>query len=149
MPGPTPKAPEMRQRRNRTSTAATLPSESGRRAPPLHKHSGAPECDWHPMTRAWWRDVWRSPMAAEFLKADVHGLYLLAELVDRFWLTGDTELAKEIRLQRQCFGLTPIDRRRLQWEVPQERKTRKSERTPPTSSASAGPDPRAALRAIK
>ena len=26
-------------------------------------------------------------------------------------------LANEIRLQRQCFGLTPIDRRRLEWEI--------------------------------
>jgi hypothetical protein len=27
------------------------------------------------------------------------------------------EMANEIRLQRQCFGLTPLDRMRLQWET--------------------------------
>jgi hypothetical protein len=27
------------------------------------------------------------------------------------------ELAGEIRLQRLCFGLSPIDRRRLQWDI--------------------------------
>jgi hypothetical protein len=56
-------------------------------------------------------------MAPEFERSDVHGLYLLAVLVDEFWLEPSQQLAAEIRLQRQCFGLTPIDRRRLQWEI--------------------------------
>ena len=60
-------------------------------------------------------------MAPEFLEADVHGLFLLAELEDDFHKAerprDRVELAKEIRLQRQAYGLTPIDRRRLQWEV--------------------------------
>jgi hypothetical protein len=60
-------------------------------------------------------------MAPEFLHADVHGLMLLAELEDMFhWAKSSKdkiELAKEIRLQRVAYGLTPIDRRRLQWEV--------------------------------
>ncbi|HEV3309412.1 MAG TPA: hypothetical protein VG815_02690 [Chloroflexota bacterium] len=60
-------------------------------------------------------------MAPEFLHADVHGLFLLAELEDMFhWADKPSqkiELAKEIRLQRVAYGLTPIDRRRLQWEV--------------------------------
>ena len=59
-------------------------------------------------------------MAAEFLQADRHGLYRLAVLVDAFWRTEDPRLASEIRLQAQCFGLTPIDRRRLQWEMEDE-----------------------------
>lgn len=56
-------------------------------------------------------------MAEEYLDADLHGLFILAELVDRFWEEPTSALAAEIRLQRQCFGLTPVDRRRLQWEV--------------------------------
>jgi hypothetical protein len=56
-------------------------------------------------------------MAPEFDESDVHGLYLLAVLVNEFWNAPSKELAAEIRLQRQCFGLTPIDRRRLQWEI--------------------------------
>jgi hypothetical protein len=60
-------------------------------------------------------------MAPEFLHADVHGLFLLAELEDMFHRAPSAkdkiELAKEIRLQRVAYGLTPIDRRRLQWEV--------------------------------
>jgi hypothetical protein len=56
-------------------------------------------------------------MAAELLEADIHGLYVLADLVNRYWSKPSVQLAAEIRQQRQCFGLTPIDRRRLQWEV--------------------------------
>ena len=41
---------------------------------------------------------------------------MLADLMDLYWY-GKRDLAGEIRLQGQCFGLTPIDRRRLQWEV--------------------------------
>ena len=56
-------------------------------------------------------------MASEYLDADIHSLYILADLIDRYWRKPTPALAAEIRLQRQCFGLTPIDRRRLQWEV--------------------------------
>jgi hypothetical protein len=56
-------------------------------------------------------------MAPEFDESDIHGLFLLAVLVDQFWTEPSQQLAAEIRLQRQCFGLTPIDRRRLQWEI--------------------------------
>jgi hypothetical protein len=71
---------------------------------------------WHPLAIAWWKDVWRSAMAVRYTKADVHGLYLLLDLVDRYW-RGERALAGEIRLQRQAFGITPLDRWRLQWEA--------------------------------
>jgi hypothetical protein len=127
MPGPPPKPPGLRQRRNRTSTAAVLPAGGpGRPAPEL----AARDCPcedgaycantgvlpWHPLVLAWWADVWRSPMAAEYLDADVHGLYIVADLRDQYW-RGKTELAAEIRLQEQRFGLSSLDRRRLQWEI--------------------------------
>ena len=81
------------------------------------------ERDWHPQTRSWWLDVFASPMAAEFLAADVHGLFRLAVLVDDYWLadapTARARLSQEIRLVQQGYGLTPTDRRRLQWQVEQ------------------------------
>lgn len=89
-------------------------------------------------------------MAAEYLEADIHGLYILAELVDQYWIAPSKDLAAEIRLQRQCFGLTPIDRRRLQWEVErvEASKTRTQQRN--VRRAQAGEiDPREALRAVK
>jgi len=49
-------------------------------------------------------------MAREYLDSDRHGLFLLAALADQFWTDPSPTLAAEIRMQRQCFGLSPIDR---------------------------------------
>jgi hypothetical protein len=136
MPGPTPKDPALRQRRNRTATAATLAVADADTAPAIEvmrqslpprvveTDDGPVEAEWHPLARQLWDDVWASPMAPEYLRADVHGLYVLVALTDAYWrrmeagqVSGANELAKELRLQRQAFGLSPIDRRRLQWEV--------------------------------
>jgi hypothetical protein len=99
------------------------------------KRKPRPECErchglgvlpWHPVTLAWWRVIWRSPMAAEWLEADRHGLFRLAVLVDLFWREETVEVARkleaEIRMQSTCFGLSPIDRRRLQWEMEDDAK---------------------------
>lgn len=153
MPGPAPKDPKKRQRRNKAPTAATLKlAPSGIKAPslPKRKDDRGKFVKWHPRTLAWWKSVWASPMAGEFLDSDVHGLLVLAELEDEFHKTTDVrvrlELVREIRLQRQAFGLSPIDRRRLQWEVkkveddkPKRRKRRKDDEG----------DPRDYLRAVE
>ncbi len=124
MPGPVPKDAKIRQRRNRVSTSATLAREKGRRqrAPrlPKYRDEDGREVTWHRMTVAWWRDIWHSPMAAQFLEADIHALYRLAVLVNKYWREPSKDLAGEIRLEQQAFGLTPIDRRRLQWTVETE-----------------------------
>jgi hypothetical protein len=121
--GPAPKPAAIRQRRNKTTTAATLTAVHAVRPPKLPDRvddEGSP-VEWHAQTLQWWKDIWSSPMAPEFLKSDIHGLFLLAELEDMFHRAPSPsqkiELAKEIRLQRQAYGLSPIDRRRLQWEV--------------------------------
>lgn len=112
---------------------------------------------WRAETKAWWADVWASPMAGEFVdgRADIHGLFVLAVLVDDFWSEPTTALAAEIRLQRQCFGLTPIDRRRLQWEIERgeeatERTRRRRAEPAPAAAASGGQaaDPRSLLHAV-
>jgi hypothetical protein len=125
---PIPKDRSTRQRRNVVAGARKLSAATEVEAPMLPDGN-----DWHSMTESWWADVWASPMAPEYDPSDVHGLFLLAVLVDGFWKSPTKELAAEIRLQRQCFGLTPIDRRRLQWEVDRgeeaEAKTRRR-RTP-------------------
>jgi len=60
-------------------------------------------------------------MSGEFLKADLGGLHILAELYNRFWADPGSrtavELAREIRLCEQRYGLSPVDRRRLQWSI--------------------------------
>ncbi len=140
--GPIPKDPAIRQRTNRASTAAKLKltgEDDTRKTPPLPKHK-----EWAPLTRAWWRRVWRSPMAAEYLEADLDGLYRLLELIERFWRKPSTSLAAEIRTESASYGLTPIDRRRLQWEV--ERLEKKKPAQPRWTGTG---DPRDVLRAIK
>lgn len=124
MPGPTPKPAKLRQRRNRSATAATLPSESAaaqRDVPELPPRMSPAEV-WHPKVVEWWESAWRSPMAGEWLDSDVKGgLYRLAELHQKLWCAFDTDtflaVQREIRLAEVGFGLNPIDRRRLQWEV--------------------------------
>jgi hypothetical protein len=143
-------------RRNRSATRATLTLVHDVEAPDLPEGR-----DWHPQTVEWWADVWASPMAPEYDDSDRHGLFALAMLIDDFW-TADkpslrASLSAEIRLQRQCFGLTPIDRRRLQWEIERgedaEERTQKRKAAARNSAQEArdeAVDPRTAfLQAVK
>lgn len=156
MPGPPPKNPRTRQRQNRVAGAAILPSEAEskkREVPPLPERDSRAE-QWHPKVVEWWEAVWTSPMAAEYLGPDVRGgLYGLAELYQQRWTTPHRKelvaIMAEIRLQEVRFGLSPIDRRRLQWEVAkgeeaEERtKRRRKERK---MARQRGKDPRKSLK---
>jgi hypothetical protein len=122
VPGPQPKPPGQKRRRNIESTARTLVAVpiTALVTPKLPELEGM---EWHPATVAFWDDLWSSPMAPEYDSSDLHGLFMLADLVNAYWQTPSrqaitrSKIAAEIRLQRQCFGLTPIDRRRLQWTI--------------------------------
>lgn len=118
MPGPIPKPAATRQRRHRMTTAATF------EAPPAAKLdliAAVPDRTWHPRTLATWETWWASPMVAEWVDADVPGLVEVALLVDAFWwaeLAADRiKLRAEIRMSSREYGLTPIARRQLQWEI--------------------------------
>lgn len=147
MPGPHPKPASQRRRRNKAPGARQLrsvqPGDVEVPKLPTRRIDGR-NAKWLASTRAWWVDVWSSPMAPEYDPSDVHGLYVLAVLVDNFWRDPTPEHAKELRLHRQCFGLEPIARRRLQWEIERgeeaERRTRER-RTPKAVKPAA--DPRA------
>lgn len=153
--GPAPKPAHLRQRRNRKSTAATLempPEGERRRAPTLPNPDGR---KWHRLTRAWWRRVWQSPMASEYLETDVDGLARLAILVDDFHKATSAkerkELLQEIRLQEARFGLSPVDRSRLQWEIAKGDEATRRRQPPRPSEATPEPaaDPRQLLRVVK
>lgn len=139
------KDPSVRARRNRASTSATLTTDPAVERPDLPASR-----DWLPETVEWWDDLWASPMAGEFHPSDRHALFILAALVDRFWLEPDQKLAGEIRLQRQAFGLTPYDRRRLEWtiESADEAKDRGRQRRARQAPIAPSEDPRSALRAV-
>lgn len=160
--GRRPKPPALRQRRNKSVTAATLQVDAPAAAPtdreeiaaaesakaPAVRAPNLPRRDtpWHPRVHEWWRDIWRSPMAAEWLQSDRYALELLAILRNDFLLKPSASLAAEIRLQESRFGLTPIDRHRLQWATP------KQDARPQPQTAKEmrdeGKDPREALKAV-
>jgi hypothetical protein len=162
VPGPAPKPPGQRQRRNRTSVAATFEAARAKKPDLPTRYStwkclwtsdspdrsfdeaikGCPlsgalhtypsfvkaeviphdfepaEVPWHPLARAWWDVVWASPMAQEeWIDADVPNLMLLVALVDEFWRTGESKLASEVRMASREFGISPMSRRALQWEI--------------------------------
>lgn len=153
MPGPTPKSSRTRQRRNRVSTAATR-SAPAWRLPDLPPLGGSAK--WHPLTVGQWEAMRDGPFADEYLPQDFGGMVRLARLWDAANKARKPEmlakLAGEIRLQEQRFGLSPIDRRRLQWEVERgeeaEERTR-SRRQRKTASATVEEDPLNYLKAVK
>jgi hypothetical protein len=168
MPGPPPKPQALRRRRNRVSSAAMLPAHGpSTPAPALperacscleEERQACSLCEgtglliWHPLVLSWWRDVWASPMAHEYVEADKHGLFILANLHEDYWRTGEREIAAEIRLQEQRFGLSPIDRRRLQWQVAAtEERLRKGIGAPRAAAQQPprGKDPRKVLSMVK
>jgi len=122
MGGSPVKHPSARQRRNRASTNTVLhvaqPDEDVF-IPKLYRHPS--EEGWDPLTLRWWVEVWRSPMRTEFTDADREGLMMLALVVNDFFTARNPRerllSLAEVRLQSVRYGLSPIDRRRLQWEV--------------------------------
>jgi hypothetical protein len=151
---PKPVKPDhLRQRRNKVPSAAHLPTEEsaqGNKVPPLPKKPDG----WEPQVLEWWESVWKSPMASEYLDADMKGgLYLLADLHQARWTERDDPrvlraLAAEIRLQEVRFGLSPIDRSRLRWTIEQGETA--AERTESRRAAKSGKakDPRSVLKMV-
>lgn len=105
---------------------------------------------WHALTLQAWEKAWASPMASQWVDSDAAGLSRLAILWDEFYKAPDTKTMAEIRQQEARFGLSPLDRSRLQWEVAksdeaERRKNRVTDRPRRTGTA----DPRAALMAAQ
>lgn len=147
MASPVPKSSATRQRRNRPSTAAVLEAGLARKVALPTRYSSllCADCElaawshnrdgfeknevyvhefdpvvieWRPMTLAWWETIWDSPMAKqEWIDGDVPGLMALAMIWDQFFATGDSRTHAEARMASKEFGLSPLSRRQLQWEV--------------------------------
>lgn len=136
MPGPPPKPAHLRQRMNKKAGNAVLTARNAVEVPEIPNPDARV---WHELTLKDWAEWWQSEMASQWLPTDVSGLGLLAIIVDNFYKEPNIKDLQEIRLQRQCFGLTPLDRSRLQWEVArgeeadQQRKRAKSEPAKPAN----------------
>lgn len=86
-------------------------------------------------------------MSAEFLDGDFGALFRLAFLVDQYWRNGELDVAREIRLMEREFGLTPLARRRLEWQVAQteDAKDKHNLRRAKRAAVIEGNDPRQVL----
>lgn len=159
MRGRQPKSPDLRQRRNKASTRATLPSEAEakhRRVPAMPKRDRG---EWHANVKRWWKVIWQSPMAGEYTDADKEDLFQIVQLRQDFedaqTASDRLKIAAEIRLQAQRFGFSPMDRRRLQWEIERgesaedRTKSRRRERDSQKKRDEAGGDPRKLMRVEK
>jgi hypothetical protein len=112
------KDPSVRQRRNKTTTRATLQERENPTIPALPAGTR-----WYPQVREWWDRAWSSPMSGEWTVSDVDAMYLAARLQQQFWNPRTKpallkQLSGEIRLLMDRCGLTPMSRRTLQWELP-------------------------------
>lgn len=147
MGGVLPKDPAQRARRNRKSTHHVIDASSRvEKRPPLTKELLGVEVVPSQVQR-WWRVVWASPLATQWIEADVEVLYLLAALRCAFLEKPTAAMAGEIRLQETRLGLDLMARRRLDWRI-EETKGGVPEYQP-VEEPEDGDDARLVLRAVK
>ncbi|QZD98844.1 hypothetical protein SEA_TRACKER_1 [Gordonia phage Tracker] len=133
--GPAPKPASARQRKNKTSSNAVLRPVENPDIPPLPPAgdwlasqdeiaAGSPIADreWPKPVQRWWEDIWSSPMSSEFVDSDIHGLYLACFYMSQVlnpWLKMSDRISasKAYETQVRNFGLNPMSRRTLQWEI--------------------------------
>lgn len=144
--GPPPKPAHLRQRANRRAGSGVIRACANQAAPKIPNPDSR---KWHPLTLLAWKHAWESPMASQWLVTDADALGRLALLWDQYYNTPDSKVLAEIRLQEQRFGLSPLDRSRLQWEVSRAEEADKRQRPHPQSHRRSMADPRAVLMAVK
>ena len=146
-----PKPAELRQNRTKKAGATELhhPGKEQEKKPKPPTLQNPDKRKFHRLTRAWWKRVWESPMASEYLPTDVDGLNRLAILVDNYNNNPDAKTLAEIRLQESRFGLSPLDRSRLQWEVSRGEEAERKRRPPKKEHEPSEKDPRGILGEVK
>lgn len=161
--GPLPKDPAMRKRKNRPPETEKLQTQSEaakNKIPAMPERAGKKK--WDPMVRRWWETIWKSPMAAKWLPSDVAGILPHLCMLHQFAAEAKTpngllSVMSAIKQQEARLGLSPSDRQRLRWEVPDEEPTAEeaAARRPweeddaePEPGAPAVKDPRSALTTI-
>jgi len=115
MAGRIPKPAAQRRRRNATGGRKVELGAQKVSIPPLPG-----DRDWHPRTVECWRVVWSSDVAGIWIDVDRLALERWAALLDLVHTGADkTFTHQEIRMLEDRFGLSPLARRRLQWEIDQ------------------------------
>ena len=146
-----PKPAHMRQNRTKKAGATTLsaPDNEQDEKPKVPTLQNPDKRKFHRLTRAWWKRVWASPMAGEYLPTDVDGLARVALLVDEYYKNPKKETLAEIRLQEARFGLSPVDRSRLQWEVLKGEEAERKRKPPKHQHPASDKDPRGILGVVE
>lgn len=130
--GPLPKHPGVRQRTNKTSTAATLPVLPAEDRAAIDVPELPAGRLWDPRTSEWWADAWQSPMRLEWDPVDTHALVQTAYLLDEFYKEADADepdyrklvsLSKGVMDRGVRMGVDPFARRSLQWVLAQTEAT--------------------------
>lgn len=121
--GPPPKHPSQRRRRNVAAGTVELPADPGwHGVVPELPDELKPARGWPMFVKDWWCDIWSSPMAHVWTKSDYYGLVRGAQLLEvlvREGISAALDEEKELRALEDRFGLSPMARRRLQWELGQ------------------------------
>lgn len=117
---------------------------------------------WHPLTDDWWFQVWMSPMSEEWHpETDYFNLVMAAMHFDDMMTASsaverqkaDTAFVKRVA----ALGLTPYDRRRLEWTIEtadaaraagQRRRGETPAGKQPAQQPKKGEDPRAGLHLV-
>lgn len=158
MRGRKPKPPEMRQRRNKTATHAMLTDDRRKAKVPALPKRARGQGAWHPEVRAWWNEVWRSPMSQQYLEVERLALGRVAQLWQLYHMAvdaGETHHGERVSTlytvaakAEERFGLDPQSRNRLQWQI---ERVNRDEKKPPRAPErpKRATDPRKVLRAVK
>lgn len=114
MPGPAPKSPDARRRRNAPlANTVRLPAEGRQGDPPAW-----PLSDPSPAAAARWERLWATPQAAAWERLgwfDVVARYVQVLIFAEQTMTAT--LLGEVRQLEDRLGLSPMAMLRLRWEV--------------------------------
>lgn len=122
---PAPKPAHLRQRRNRYANSTTIEAAPAQKPALDSVDLGVDllgeNLAWHPEARRAWDTWWSSPIASEWVDADVPGLIETIRLVNDFWTEpkADTRrsLRAEVRMSLREYGLSSLGRLQLRWEL--------------------------------
>ena len=133
MPGPAPKDPSRRARRNKDPH----PISHIRAADPSPQPGLPTHVEWHPATVEWWR-VWKdAPQVEHFTVTDWQAALATARIHTAFWTKPTALLATELRQREVNMGATIGDRLKLRMQEA-DADEKDAKRTAPSSRSRRG-----------
>lgn len=122
MPGPPPKHPSQRRRRNASPGFIQLDPAGRQGDPPEWPLITSPSVQAAQLEERKWRDLWNLPQALEWERMRC---YDDVALYTRAWVLAsmsadDTKLLAEVRQLDAKIGVSPKAMQGLRWEIPQQ-----------------------------